>query len=71
MQFSLVALLVTSFYRANVLSIVYIFFYCGIYIVKGRIALGRLWPSLVALTLISILWQYLIVLVRLTVQAQV
>lgn len=61
-QFSLLALLLSAFYRANVLSLLYVLVVCGIYIFTGRRKLGRVWAFLTGLTTLVILWQYVIVL---------
>lgn len=64
-QVTLAAMLMTSFYRCNVLSLVYVVLLAGTYIFRhpnGPRALLQLWPFLIGLQILSLIFQYGILL---------
>jgi len=57
-EVALTSLLLTSFARSSIVSIVYICIYIGSYMLNGRDGVSRIWQSLLVLLLITVIAQY-------------
>jgi len=54
----MISLLILSFYRETILSILYVSIVVGVYLVKGRFNLSYLWPGLVIFLAAVLVGQY-------------